>query len=261
MDIQPILGEPCLRVDERTIAVSDLHIGLETGLRKDGVRVPEQTSSIIERLGALQVEHDLQKLILIGDIKHDIGLSEGARYRLSLFFRDVSEFYQDIIIIPGNHDGDLAGSIPEEEGVTITSSFGYKLDDVGFLHGHAWPSKDLLNTKVLVMGHNHANIALVDRHGLQSKQPCWIRSTIVKDKVEERWGHAAVEEVILMPPFNPLCMGLAMNTEKGMGPLIRNGLLDMENARVFLLDGTDLGKLSALRPTASLLFEKKHWTG
>ena len=50
-----------------------------------------------------------------------------------------------------------------------------------------------------------------------------------------------------MPAFNPLCGGLALNepAEDMRGPLL--AMADMERARLYLLDGTDLGQLARIR--------------
>jgi uncharacterized protein len=53
-----------------------------------------------------------------------------------------------------------------------------------------------------------------------------------------------------MPAFNELTGGTAFNAEEGarlMGPLFTQGLVDVEGARVWTLDGVDLGTIGALR--------------
>ena len=55
------------------------------------------------------------------------------------------------------------------------------------------------------------------------------------------------EQLIVMPAFGELA-GRTMNREplKGLGPILRNGLADLEKARVETLEGLDFGELGSL---------------
>jgi metallophosphoesterase superfamily enzyme len=67
--------------------------------------------------------------------------------------------------------------------------------------------------------------------------------------VKERYGVKETGKlgVIIMPAFNLLLGGTPVNVKKTsdelLGPLLRNNFVDMENAELYLLDGTFLGKL------------------
>jgi hypothetical protein len=52
-----------------------------------------------------------------------------------------------------------------------------------------------------------------------------------------------------MPTFNDLLGGIAVNEKDSelLGPIMKNNLVDMDNADIYLLDGTFLGKLADLR--------------
>jgi metallophosphoesterase superfamily enzyme len=62
-------------------------------------------------------------------------------------------------------------------------------------------------------------------------------------------------QVFMMPSFNDFLGGRAINeTRPGkegqatmIGPMLRSGTLDADNAEVYLLDGTYLGTLNQLR--------------
>ncbi len=53
-----------------------------------------------------------------------------------------------------------------------------------------------------------------------------------------------------MPAFNRLLGGVPVNVKKMsnelLGPLLKNNFIDMNNAEIYLLDGTYLGKLKNL---------------
>jgi len=63
-------------------------------------------------------------------------------------------------------------------------------------------------------------------------------------------------ELFIMPYFNDFLGGRPINrrsTERGaksveyLGPVLRSGTVDMENAETYLLDGTFLGTVSQMR--------------
>jgi metallophosphoesterase superfamily enzyme len=53
--------------------------------------------------------------------------------------------------------------------------------------------------------------------------------------------------MVIVPAFNDLCGGLPLNEprEDERGPILTLG--EMDDARIFLLDGTNLGKLRHIR--------------
>ena len=50
-----------------------------------------------------------------------------------------------------------------------------------------------------------------------------------------------------MPTFNPLCGGSIYFKKNTISPIIKNKLIDTENANIFLLDGTLLKKSNFLK--------------
>jgi len=81
-------------------------------------------------------------------------------------------------------------------------------------------------------------------------EPVWIKSKIDQEKVKERYKvkKTGKLEVIIMPAFNRLLGGTPVNVkttrDELLGPLLKNDFIDMENAELYLLDGTYLGILS-----------------
>jgi metallophosphoesterase superfamily enzyme len=60
----------------------------------------------------------------------------------------------------------------------------------------------------------------------------------------------ASPEVFIMPAFNELCGGVPFNEstkEDLLGPVFSSGAIELENAEVYLLDGTRLGLLKNIR--------------
>ncbi len=107
--------------------------------------------------------------------------------------------------------------------------------------------------KVLVIAHNHPAVALQDSLGNVTKEPCWVRFTLT-EKAHQRYTELP-DEVIMVPAFNRSLGGSPVNIQGGklLGPLLTEGMADLENARIYLLDGIYLGTLG------SLMVRKDRW--
>ncbi len=223
---------------KRYLVVADLHIGFEYELFTSGISIPSQTRRILKRLENLIEEFKIKKLILLGDIKHNIPLpSKQEKYELPNFFKTLNEL-TELIIVKGNHDGNIEEYISSE--VKIYGGEGFREGKYAFAHGHAWIGKDLCKAKVLFLGHEHPAIEFRDKYG-RSVEPAWI-ITKPKSYSEE----CLIEKVVLLPSFNHLIGGIAFNKKdfEPHGPNAKN--LDIENSDVYLSDGIYLGKLKDL---------------
>jgi metallophosphoesterase superfamily enzyme len=59
-------------------------------------------------------------------------------------------------------------------------------------------------------------------------------------------------EAVCVPSFNELCGGTPVNDVRAklLGPLMQPDVVNLDRARLHLLDGTDLGTLPSLRVVA-----------
>ncbi|MCK4949850.1 MAG: metallophosphoesterase [Thermoplasmata archaeon] len=243
MKLQPVPDEAALLFD-RTIVVADLHIGIEFGFRESGFVIPSQTERMLERLIDIADRHKAERAVIVGDIKHKIkSVSPQERAEIPPFFERVLEVVPEVHLVPGNHDANIFGVLPEK--VKVHDPKGVKLDDVGFTHGYAWPSQEAMYSEVLCMGHIHPSVLFVDRLGLRMTKRCWLRARFTGGG--ERYD-ANPQELIVIPSFNDFCGGFPVNspTSGPMGPVLKSDLIDLENSRVYLLNGVDLGKLKDL---------------
>jgi putative SbcD/Mre11-related phosphoesterase len=245
--ISPIFGEPLLLVEgeRRVLVAADLHLGLEHEMWLGGVSIPSQTGRILGRL-----KHSVEKikpdlLLLIGDVKHNVPrTSWQERREIPDFLRALSDTVK-VEIVPGNHDSGLADMAPL--GVRVRSSSGIVLDNVGYFHGHTWPDKAVFQADLMVAGHLHPVVRLKDPLGNASTHRAWARGNLLPEAVERQYGFSSGQEMIIVPAYNDLCGGLPLNEpcEDMRGPIL--SMVDLEGARIYLLDGADLGKLSAIK--------------
>ena len=245
--ISPVFDAPLLLAEgeERVLVAADLHLGLEHELWLGGVSIPSQTEKILARLLAFLAEIKPDRLLLLGDVKHNVPRTSWQEKR------EIPEFLRRLCarvpveIVPGNHDSNLADMAPL--GARLRPSSGFVLDGVGYFHGHTWPDEKVVRAKSLVAGHLHPAIRLPDPVGRSPSRPVWARTRLMSAAVEEHYGFAAEGEIIIAPAFNMLCGGLPLNepVEDLRGPLL--AMADIEQARLYLLDGTDLGLLAEIK--------------
>ena len=245
--ISPVFDAPLLLAEgeERVLVAADLHLGLEHELWLGGVSIPSQTEKILARLLAFLAEIKPDRLLLLGDVKHNVPRTSWQEKR------EIPEFLRRLCarvpveIVPGNHDSNLADMAPQ--GARLRPSSGFVLDGVGYFHGHTWPDEKVVRAKSLVAGHLHPALRLPDPVGRSPSRPVWARTRLMSAAVEEHYGFAAEGEIIIAPAFNMLCGGLPLNepVEDLRGPLL--AMADIEQARLYLLDGTDLGLLAEIK--------------
>ena len=242
--IQPIPHEPALFIKKmKTLILADLHIGIETDFREKGVRTASHTQHLTNRILQLIHQYHPHDTYLLGDIKHSIpGLPSHERYDVKHFLASIKE-HTTVHILPGNHDGSITSLISPD--IHLHPSDGYQLETIGLIHGHRWPQEHLLSTEHLILGHTHPTIMLTDRIGYKTYEPCWVYTRLISETLTQRYPSIQSPYIIILPAYNPLCGGIAINQDRLIGPLFKH--LDIPNADIYLLDGSHLGKVKDLR--------------
>ncbi len=239
-DIQPVLNETALFIkNKKILVIADLHIGIENELRELGLQAPSQTPFMTKRLTKLFKKYKPNILILLGDIKHNIpSTTIQERTDIKHFISQIQSF-GSIHILPGNHDGNIDRLLTSV--INLHSSDGFVIDNIGFIHGHRWPNEKIMQCEYVILGHTHPTIMLTDRLGYKTFEPCWIRGKCIKNTLIEKYPDSNNPNIIVLPAFNPLCGGIAINKEPLIGPF--NKILDIKNAEVYLPNGSSLGKV------------------
>ena len=246
MHISPIPERPVLEINgtKSMVCVGDLHIGLENEMRINGVHVPSQTFRMEQELVSLAEGHE--GLIVLGDIKHKVpGSSKQEYLEIPHFFSELLKVYGEVHIVRGNHDTNIEAMLPE--GVQVHPATGFVMDDVGFVHGHTWPSPEVMSQKVLVMAHNHPAVIFEDNMHTNQIERCWVRCRF-RESANQKYLELP-EEVIIMPALNRNLGGSPINFENPrlLGPFFSQDLIDLDQARVYLMDGVFLGTVGSLK--------------
>ena len=227
--IEPVINERAFYIEDlKALVIGDLHIGYERELASLGIKVPSQTETMRYRIEKLIENYHADRLILLGDVKHDI---TGFHPDIKNFFHDLPV---DVLLIKGNHDGGIEDMVD----FPVYPPEGVKFGDYGFFHGHSWPKECVLSAKYVFMGHMHPEIQLTDSLGRAHRYPCHLRVKLNSQGVKK---YGAEPQIIIVAAFNPL-VGAAIGTP--IGPLFRNNLVG--EIEVFLLNGAYLGKYPSI---------------
>ncbi|RZN37105.1 MAG: metallophosphoesterase [Methanophagales archaeon ANME-1-THS] len=259
--LKPILNQAALVVEHehKTLVIADLHLGIEAEFRQKGINIGSQTEKLLERAITCVKVAEPDVIILLGDVKHAVPqISFVDRKEVPFFLAELA-VYAPIYVVKGNHDGylnkllpDLSESVRKHE-IVIKSAQGFLFDQVGYAHGHSWPSPELFAAPYILIGHNHPRIRLVSSNTpYRSMKPVWIRAHFDYDAVKRHYTEVMMNDrnaprVIIMPAFNELCGGVAFNAanKELLGP-IASKLLRLESMEAYLLDGTYIGKVGDL---------------
>ena len=260
----------------RTLVIADPHLGWEVALQTKGIHVPSQTTRLLQRLVLLLSKYKPDGLLILGDVKYSVVKTESGEWHdIPEFFTKLKKHVGRIAIVRGNHDANLEPMLPEN--VSLLPASGTIVGEVGFFHGHKWLSPSLLKCKILVMGHLHPMVVFRDPAGFRLTRQVWIKATInqevltklllrkhkikidgtPEDTFEKHYSSKSqTSHVFVMPSYNDFLGGRPVNevssrkrksSEALIGPVLRSGAVDVENAELCLLDGTYLGTLEQLK--------------
>lgn len=259
-EIIPILEEPALTATntETSLVIADIHLGIEWDLYRSGINLPSRMKDRLDRiLGYIQAASP-DRVVLLGDIKHNVPqVSWQEKDEIPHFLETLSE-YAHVDILPGNHDGGIEFLFSGQKDIKVHSTRGVVLDGIGYFHGHTWPAPELLAASHVITAHNHPTVRFTDTFGYSIVEPAWIRTKFKAEILKERFVNLNFEngkdwadpEVFIMPAFNELCGGVPFNEsaqEDLLGPVFSSGGIELENAEMYLLDGTRLGMIKNIR--------------
>lgn len=260
----------------RTIIIADLHLGWEMALTQKGIHVPTQAPRLLKKLTDLIATYKPDQLLVLGDVKHTVATAEMGEWQdVPSFFGELKKQVKNTLVVRGNHDGNLEPLLPED--TRILPANGTIIGEVGFFHGHQWPSPTLLECRTIVMGHVHPVVALRDPAGFRITRQVWVKAScnptelfrVLLQKQKTRMDKKSrdaqqkrdkmrlrTSQLLIMPSFNDFLGGRPLNEKKPwgdsdagkiVGPVLRSEAVDTENAETYLLDGTYLGTLGQLR--------------
>jgi len=247
MRLHFIENGPALLVerDRRVLVIADLHMGIESGLKRHGVHVASRSAARRDRVLACIEETEPDLLLLLGDVKHNVPVTSRQEYLELPGILDAFRENVPLAVVPGNHDGGIGRFLDPGELLPID---GVVIDGVGYLHGHTHPDPELLG-RLIVLGHHHPVVSLMDTVGCAARaRPAYLYSGLAAPCLPEGPAPASLTRLLFVPAFNEFAGGIDIQRlqKSGLGPLSR--CINRTTAEVFLADGTYVGSPATLCP-------------
>lgn len=208
-------------IKEKTLIISDIHIGYEEALNRAGILVPHvYYTEFLERLK--KILDDVETVVVNGDFKHEFrGMNASEWKGIDQFFEILQG--KKIIIIKGNHDPIL----PFVLKVEIVPFL--KVGNILIAHGDAILEQE---ARIIIIGHEHCAIGL--KEGMRIERfKCFLKGKFQKSIL------------IAMPSSNLATEGTDILRSDRLSPYLQ---ADLKNFEVFLVSDKvyDFGKVKDL---------------
>ena len=221
---------------DSVLVISDVHIGYEEALNKQGILVPRlQFNDIINKMEKIfeSLENEkIEKIIVNGDLKHEFGAISQQEWRNTLKFIDLlSGHCSEIILVKGNHDA-ILGPIADKRNIKILECAALK--DILVCHGDKIPAVQALkNISTVIIGHEHPSVPIRDSARVENFK-CFLK------------GRYKGRNLIVQPSFNTIVQGTNILRGQTLSPLLKQNL---DNFEVFVIEDKvyQFGKLKTLR--------------
>jgi len=214
---------------EKVLILSDLHIGYEEYLNKQGVLVPRfQLEDLTKKINNILDRIDASKIVINGDLKHEFGTISKQEWQDTIKILDLFNG-KEVILIKGNHDT-ILGPIAEKKNIEIKDH--YKINDIYICHGDKIPDdEDFKKSKIVIIGHEHPAVSFRER--ADEKYKCFLKG---------KWKNKLL---LVTPSLNLVTQGVDITKDKTLSPFLQNHIDDFE---VFVVENKvyDFGKLKEL---------------
>ena len=184
---------------EKTLLVSDIHLGKSAHFRKNGIAIPKDVNaSSLNRLEDLVAQYQPQRLLVLGDLFHSALNEEWNDFRKWLTRIFTAHGLVEFRLVEGNHD-----VLPDAafEGLEVQRSAQWSLGPFDFVHDPT----DFLTAqapgRIGIAGHLHPAIRLTGKAKQQLRLPGW-------------W-FSSKHQTLVMPNFGTFTGASAVDVKAG----------------------------------------------
>lgn len=231
-----------LEGNEKSIVITDTHIGFESSLASNEIFIG-RNSSINETINEITEIIETEKpdsVILLGDIKSSIKtISKNEWDEVPLFLNEIKKKCH-VVLIPGNHDANIARLVPD--GISMISSTGMVQENILLTHGHTMPSENFSHVDRIIMGHVHP--VFFDEESVLNGQRVWV--SLMTDKENIFPNKSGEIEITIVPSFNKYFYATHKKKyKKSISPIIEK-IKNVSSARIVTLNGMIIGNESLI---------------
>src|SRR3989442_1451926 len=198
--------------DERTLVISDLHLGFEGALAEQGVSIPRfQRRVVLERLGKMLDRGKAEKVVIAGDFKHEFSKNLVDEW---VEVKQVLRFLKDRVtpvVVRGNHDNYLATILGD-----LNLTLNPRADVGGYTIGHR--PEEVSTPPPTIMGHEHPPVKFKDQ----------LRAAVSAPPLP------GPDRLLVLPAFSPLALGVDVSSYPYLSPILNRTPID--DARVIGVD-------------------------
>ncbi|MCD6227692.1 metallophosphoesterase family protein [Candidatus Micrarchaeota archaeon] len=233
-----IVGKPALIFNDNLV-ISDLHIGNNTGLSDNHLNNIFY-ENLADEIKNIFNSYNCKRLIILGDVKENI---TSLPLIVNRFFERLS--LDNITIVKGNHDGNIE-RLCRDFGYDLCPSTGCVIGNVGLVHGHCWPDKEIMKQDYVIMGHIHPSLVFTDKFNKSYNTPVWVKCgnggvNIIKFK---EYVINPNLKLVISPAYNPL-LGYNLNKKSlDLSPILKNNVFKLNLCYIYNLNGGLLGRLT-----------------
>lgn len=152
--------------NEKTLLISDLHLGKVTHFRKEGIAIPTAAfENNFKRLDELILSNNAYRIIFLGDLFHN---RHNAEWELFAAWRNKYHSIEMIIVL-GNHD-----ILPQrlfDDNKIIVFDDEYRIGNFVFAHH---PKEKFIKNTYTFCGHIHPVFCFRAKARQSLKLPCFI---------------------------------------------------------------------------------------
>ncbi|AEH24723.1 metallophosphoesterase [Pyrococcus yayanosii] len=195
----------------RLLLLADPHLGFEI-TRGINIRTKFEV-----KLAEFISERSPDIVVILGDVKDELGLGPFTRRVLEEFFALLGDF--DVIITKGNHDGRIENVAEKFENIEVVNYV--LIDGALFIHGHQTLPE--VEFEMAYLGHIHPAV-LIGWRGVKKKVKCFFK----------------IGNFLIIPTVNPFFEGMDVREGIKRVPFLREAV----EGEAFLPPGIYLGKLS-----------------
>jgi len=206
-----------LLIDGETLIISDVHVGYEEALNKQGLLVPRmQAADLRSRLQRIIAAAKPKRIVINGDVKHEFGTISNQEWRDALMVLDFcAAVGGKVTLVKGNHDT-ILGPIADKRNVDLVDHLTLRNGEIYLCHGHVIPNNaDFRKAKIVIIGHEHPAVTLKDNIRAE-KFKCFL------------WGTYRGKTVIVLPSFNMVTEGTDVLREELLSPFLQHNLKAFE---------------------------------
>ncbi len=248
MKVRPLHPHAALLLEDskggKYLAVSDLHIGIESELDAKGVTLQRNSvEKMASEISSLVKKERTGGIILLGDLKHKVGAISKQEWNDIPAFLNRLTAIAEVYLVPGNHDGNIRHLVPQD--VNVISSKGMVLEDTLFVHGHSMPSDVRAGIRRIVMGHLHP--VFLKSGSVINGERVWIHFRARKESLFAEKGSI---DLVIVPSYNQYLYATGPKSyHKSISPIIKRIMDDpegIEKCIIARLDGSIVGDATVL---------------